>query len=407
MPNKDANAIVLFTNDKDADALLIKTLMAHYQRITVVQRYQDLATQLKDELAKVFLVSGEKFQDTLATFYSALDLVPDHEMCDHFFVSLVSRHDEAEAYEAYRNGIIDDYLVARPLYEIHRPIVICDHLLIELGMPKEEKPGLEFIYTHEKYADNVRAIVAKGLERKEQLKQQFQTAIDAIERSLDGAAEKIQQNQTVKLDIKKLEQTLQQIKSDHIRPELLKLQSKAISLLQAIVVDTEELAESTEQAQADALAQTKPTIVHNKFQEQPVDVDALLAKRKKEISVLLVEDDPISVHLTSQTLSTFNVKLDTAFTGRRALACIKSNDYDLILLDITLPDSNGLYLLDQLKLMTNNSKTPVVILSGNRQKKVALKTIEMGAKSYIVKPLRKDNFVSICKKLEIPLSLKK
>jgi hypothetical protein len=359
MPTKEPNAIVLFTNDKDTDALLIKTLLDHYQRISVVQRYQDIAVLLKDEKAKIFLISGEKFQDTLSTFYSAIDLVPDNAMCDHFFVSLVSRHDEAEAYEAYRNGIIDDYLVARPLYEMHRPIVICDHLLIELGMPKQEKPGLEFIYTHEKYADNVRAIVAKGLERKEQIKQEFQTALDSIEKSLDGASEKIQRNQTVKLDIKKLEQTLQQIKSDHIRPELLKLQSKAISLLQAIVVDTEHLNDDVAPS-----VQSKPAVAHNKLQEQPADVniDEILAKRTPELTMLLVEDDPISLHLTTQIINHFNVKLETAFTGRRALACMKAKTYDLIILDISLPDTNGFYLLHQLKLTPQNNNTPVVMI---------------------------------------------
>ena len=70
---KQANQIVLFTNDRSADTLLINTLVKHYQKITVVLTLKEFVEQLKEETPKVFLASGEKFQDTLTTFCSAID----------------------------------------------------------------------------------------------------------------------------------------------------------------------------------------------------------------------------------------------------------------------------------------------------------------------------------------------
>ncbi len=396
--------VVLFTNDKDADDLLISTLIKHKQKLAVVDDIDAIIKHLKDDTPKVILVSSEKFQDSLTIFYSALDKVPDKNICEHFFVSLVSRHDEGEAYDAYRNGIVDDYLVARPLYEIHRPILICEQLLTELGVAKREKPGLEHIYREEKYTDEVRTLLAKGLERKEQMKLELESSVYTIEAALDSAAEKIQRNQSVSLDIGKLQETLAKIKSDDIRPELLKLQSKAINLLQAIVQDSKDLFVSSEEGEQAAIA---PVQAHNKLQETLTSSKTLdIPKAPKKVRVLLVEDDPISIHLTAEIIDSFNTELDTAFTGRRALACLKSNAYDLILIDINLPDTNGIYLLDQIKQAAKNKDAHAIMLTGNRQKKIALECINLGAKNYIVKPLRKENFLASCKKLNLPLTKK-
>ena len=395
------NQIVLYTNDKGADNLLITTLSKHYNKLIVVQSIDGIIEHLKESTPKVVLTSAEKFQDTLAIYYGALSHVPDDKLCEHFFVSMVSRHDEAEAYDAYRNGIVDDYLVARPLYEIHRPIVICEHLLIELGFAKKEKAGLEHIYREEQYTEDVRAIVAKGLERKEQMKQALESSVSTIEAALDNAAEKIQQHQTASLDLDMLKQTLTKIKSDEIRPELLKLQNKALNLLQAVVQDSKEILTPTEVD--DELPPIEPSQAHNNFQESQ---SISTPKKSNKPTILLVEDDPISIYLTSEIITAFNVVLDTAYTGRRALACLKNTQYDLILLDINLPDTNGVYMLDQIQQSSNNKETPTIMLTGNRQKKTAVECIKRGAKNYIVKPLRKENFISSCKKLEIMLSKK-
>lgn len=399
-----ANQIVLFTNDNETDSLLIKTLKAHYPTLTITNNVDSLVSHLAEPTPKVVLVSAEKFQDTLTIFYHALNRVSDANLCDHFFVSLVSRHDEAEAYDAYRSGIVDDYLVARPLYEKHRPIVICEHLLIELGVAKEEKPGLEHIYKEQKYAEEVRKFVAKGLERKEQMKLALENSVNRIEKSLNNAAEKIQKNQTATLDLTRLKETLAQIKSDEIRPELLKLQSKALSLLNIIITDSEDILDPIEED--DELPDIPKAPAFNHFQEQQAMMSAegiVIPKIAEKTKILLIEDDPISIHLTSEIIALFDTELDTAFTGRRALACLKNKDYDLILLDLNLPDTSGIFILDQLGKSGRNQKAVTIVLTGNRQKKVAIQCINLGAKNYIVKPLRRDNLVSLCEKFQIPL----
>ncbi|GAA6205448.1 response regulator [Thalassotalea sp. SU-HH00458] len=401
-----ADQIVLFSNDKDTDSLLISTLTKHYEKINVTQSTDQLVAQLSEQTPKIILISAERFQETLSIFYGSLDKVPDENLCEHFFVSLVSRHDEAEAYNAYRNGIIDDYLVARPLYEIHRPIVICEHLLIELGFAKKEKSGLEYIYQEEKYADDVRGVVSKGLERKEQMKQQLESSVSVIESALDNAAEKIQKQQKVSLDLEALRETLGKIKSDEIRPELLKIQSKVLNILQSFVQDNENILNKIE-GDKEEIAKVANQHIHNKFQEMQIQSDdSDIVKTPKKLKVLIIEDDPISLHLTSDILNLYNVECDPAYSGRRALACLKSKQYDLILLDIGLPDTNGIYLLDQISQSENNKNANTIMLTGNRQKKTALECIKLGAKNYVVKPLRQSNLVSMCEKLGLELSKK-
>jgi len=397
--------IVLYTLDRNNDKLLINVLVQHYQRIAIVEKITDISQHLKEETPKIILVSAEKFQDTLSNFYSALDKVDDNQLCDHYFVSLISKRDETQAYEAYRSGIIDDYIVSRPLYEMHRPIVICDHLLVELGVAKDEKAGLEHLYKQDKYSDQVRRVVARGLERKEMLRADFESSLTLIENSLDGAAEQIQKNQSVELDLEQLKLTLATIKSDQIRPELLKLQSKALSLLEKVVGDVNEMVkQNASSKQSDETSNVSSTITYNNLQETHADVDELLAKANKTLRILLVEDDPISMHLTTQLMLPYKIELETAFTGRRALACINEHTFDVIFMDITLPDTNGLYILDQITNMKNKqSNTIVIMLTGNKNKATAMKAIKMGARGYIVKPLHKENFINIFTKFKLPL----
>ena len=125
--------IIFFIIDAEIDDLLIKILNRHFSNIVVVDNIKDVCRQLVNKAPKVFLMTGETLAESLVSYYRSLDTVSEYEFCEHRVVSLIPRQAESEAYEAFKNGVIDDYMVARPVYELHRIILICEHLLIELG----------------------------------------------------------------------------------------------------------------------------------------------------------------------------------------------------------------------------------------------------------------------------------
>ncbi len=409
MSKKEPSHIVLYTNDRENDKLLMSVLVSHYARLKVISSISSIGQQLQEQTAKVILVASETFQECLSIYYQALDQVHEEHLCDHGFVAVISRHDEKEAYEAFSCGIIDDYLVARPLYEIHRPIVICSHLLKEMGLSMEQKEGLDFVYSN-KYADDVKDVVAKGIVRKNTMKLEFETSLMKIDKALDNAAEKIQQHQTVKLDLQKLNQTLSAIRSDEIRPELLKLQSKALSLLQQVVTDAsgeeESLKKAKPQKKGEIHKQNIAEPSFNRLHNTNVNPNELEIHLEQNPKVLVVEDDNISLNLTIMLLNHYKLDIDTATTGRRAFAYLNSRQYDMVLMDINLPDTNGLYLLDQVTHGNGpNQETPIIMLTGNKNKNTVKEAVEQGAKGYIIKPLYKKTVIKLFEKYKLPLYL--
>lgn len=408
MSSKSTSHITLYTDDRDNDKLLMSVLISHYAKLKVVSSIDSIGQQLKDPAPKVIMVAASTFQETISIYYQALDAVHDKHLCEHSIVSLISRHDEKEAYQAFSSGLIDDYLVARPLYELHRPIVICSHLLKELGLTMTQKDGLDFVHSQD-YSPDVKSIVTKGLVRKNTLKQEFESSIDQIDKALDKAAERIQANQTVQLDLKRLDDTLSAIRSDEIRPELLKLQSKAINLLQQVVSDVAEEHQAPahdtkglEQQQIKKKNPNEPSF--NRLHNTTISEEEIEISIKHIPKVLIVEDDNISLNLTVMLLKHYKIDIDTAVSGRRAFAYLNSRQYDLVLMDINLPDTNGLYLLNQVAHGTGpNRDTPIIMLTGNKNKNTVKQAVEEGAKGYIIKPLYKATMIKLFEKYNLPL----
>lgn len=117
----------------------------------------------------------------------------------------------------------------------------------------------------------------------------------------------------------------------------------------------------------------------------------------REIRVMLVEDNPEDVVFTQRLLK-FN-KLDRdmllATSGREALRILtklakEGEILDLILLDINLPDISGIELLTKIKKDKRLSLIPVVILTGSNEDEDIQKCYDLGAGSYLVKPISND-----------------
>lgn len=433
MDRSNYEYIVLYTNDQDNDRLLINLLINHFTRIHVITSNAELTEQLSHAVPKVILVAAETLQDTLLIYYEAIEELQDVRICEHAIVSLIPKHQEKEAYEAYRSGVINDYLIARPVYEMHRIIIICTHLLREIGLRCQYRKVEDFIHVQENYSAHIKEIVLKGVQRKKDLEYEFVSSLTEIDKALDRAEAQITSHKSVELDLAALKKILSVIRSNEIRPALLKLQNKALNLLELVVADVSNVAELAEKPLlrdndilANLNAETAET-AETKNDTADVKNDTAASKSKYiynrlysegqsdagkiEVPVvpkmLIVEDDHISLNLTIMLLRTYAIELDTSFSGRMALDLLAKKKYDVILMDINLPDTNGFYIIAHINKTNGiNSKTPIVMLTGNKNKASVQQAIDAGAKGYIIKPLYKDSVVKLFHKYGLPLHLR-
>ena len=108
--------------------------------------------------------------------------------------------------------------------------------------------------------------------------------------------------------------------------------------------------------------------------------------------VLLVEDDPTMSQSIDMMLSSANMVVDVTDLGEDGLEIGKLYDYDIIILDLMLPDIDGYEVLRRLR----NSKvdTPVLILSGLTESENKVKGLGSGADDYLTKPFNKDELIA-------------
>ena len=108
--------------------------------------------------------------------------------------------------------------------------------------------------------------------------------------------------------------------------------------------------------------------------------------------VLLIEDDSATAQSIELMLKSEGFNVYTTDLGEEGVDLGKIYDYDLILLDLSLPDMSGLEVLRQLRVGKVN--TPVMILSGTAEIETKVKTLGGGADDYMTKPFHKDELIA-------------
>lgn len=108
--------------------------------------------------------------------------------------------------------------------------------------------------------------------------------------------------------------------------------------------------------------------------------------------VLLIEDDSATAQTIELMLKSEGFNVYTTDLGEEGVDLGKIYDYDLILLDLNLPDMSG---MDVLRTLRNGKiNTPIMILSGSSEIDTKVKTLGGGADDYMTKPFHKDELVA-------------
>lgn len=115
----------------------------------------------------------------------------------------------------------------------------------------------------------------------------------------------------------------------------------------------------------------------------------MLNKRNR---ILLVEDDDSLGYLLSEYLKIKDFDVHWAQTGNKALDFVEAHAYDLVILDVMLPDIDGFSLAK--KLTTNYPNLPFIFLTARSLKIDVLKGFSLGAVDYLKKPIDEEELVA-------------
>jgi DNA-binding response OmpR family regulator len=113
--------------------------------------------------------------------------------------------------------------------------------------------------------------------------------------------------------------------------------------------------------------------------------------RPARASVLVVEDDPDIAHLLVDALELADYRVWHAADGHEARACIESARPDLVLLDLVLPDMDGLVLCSLLKSM---AEVPIIICSASSRRSDPVLSLKLGADDFVRKPFEIEDLLA-------------
>ncbi len=117
----------------------------------------------------------------------------------------------------------------------------------------------------------------------------------------------------------------------------------------------------------------------------------------KQSRRILIIDDERPILLTLEALlSRHGFETETAATAATGLKALKNKTASLVLLDLQLPDAEGLQMLDQIK--TERPETQVIILTAHDTLNNAIESIKRGAYHFISKPYAPEELLSLVEK---------
>lgn len=109
------------------------------------------------------------------------------------------------------------------------------------------------------------------------------------------------------------------------------------------------------------------------------------------MQILLIEDDTTILEGLKFCLTKENFNVTAISTGTSALELINNQDFDLLILDINLPDINGINLYNKIKAIKD---IPTIFLTASDSEPTIVQALDMGADDYITKPFRIRELIS-------------
>jgi DNA-binding response OmpR family regulator len=113
--------------------------------------------------------------------------------------------------------------------------------------------------------------------------------------------------------------------------------------------------------------------------------------------ILIIEDDPATVAGLTDTLTEEHFEVSTVMSGKMGYEKAKEGEYDLIILDLMLPDKSGVEVCKDLR--KDGVNTPILMLTGKKEEIDKVLGLEMGADDYVTKPFSLRELVARVKAL--------
>jgi PleD family two-component response regulator len=124
----------------------------------------------------------------------------------------------------------------------------------------------------------------------------------------------------------------------------------------------------------------------------PLDAARAVARQARALhpKVLVVDDDHIAARVVKQVVGSAGYEVQVADDAAQAMQVLRQDTLDLVMLDVDLPDINGIELLRRMRANPALASLPVLMLTGHGEKETIVACMAAGASDFVVKPFARD-----------------
>lgn len=376
-----ARVTILVASGSSSDAALIKQLLApEFNRVFLSTNpdlaVKDFESHSPDVLVLAFdtLEKSERYYLELYRLSGKIHLQP------HRTVILCNKAEVSRAYQACRKESFDDYVLFWPMTnDAPRLLMSVHHALRDLAAVLEGGPSAA------EFAAQARRLTPLGTMLDQQMtqgSQRIEVAKRAMEQTeleigvvLDGFSRKLAQGELPDVsrikNVAGLEREIKRLKQDEIGQRF----RAAAESVQPI-----------KQWADDFWKECEPHIDSARTLNAMADCI--------RPTVLVVDDDDFQHKIVSELLATENYRLEFATGGVEALNILRKMQPDLILMDIMMPNLDGIETTRRLKTMTQFANVPVIMVTGKSEGAAVRDSMKAGAADFVVKPFDRDTLLA-------------
>lgn len=376
----ESKAKILIASDTPSDAALIRKLLLQEFEQIFLSTHPDLAVKdfecrAPDVLVLAFntLANAERYYLGLYRLSGKIHLHP------HRTVVLCNMNEVSQAYQACRQQYFDDYVQFWPMTnDAPRLLMSVHHSLRDLMAISEGGPSAaEFAAQARRLAELGNMLdqhVVQGSQRIDVANRAMAQAEQDIGAALDGFSSKLAQGNLPGVssinDVTGLEQEIKRLKQEEIGARF----RKVAESVQPIKLWTDDFRKGIE-----------PHIESVRTMNTMADAIRPM--------ILVVDDDDFQRNIVNKLLASENYRLVFAGGGVEALNILRKMRPDLILMDIMMPDLDGIETTRRLKTMPQYANVPVIMVTGKSEGAAVRDSIKAGAANFVVKPFDRDTLL--------------
>ncbi len=373
-------AVILIACDNPSDANQIKIILNdEFDKVFISIDPDAKAHDFESHRPAVLVLAFNSLEKSERYYLGLYRLCPTLQQMSHRTIILCNKDDVGKVYGLCKKNYFDDYVMYWPMtFDMTRLAMSVHHALRELATLSERGPSKVKFASQARRLGEMEAIWEQSLtagtqhivradRALTQAEQEIGIALDGLSKRLtDGTLpEAVSSN-----NAKALCHEIARIKRDDVMPSL--------------------------RAAANATLPIKTWVNDVRLASAPVAaVTQALSAMAEQVqpTVLVVDDNEFQCKIVIQLLALDNYQLSIATNGADALGLLRKSQPDLILMDVQMPDMNGIEVMRRIKTVPRLADIPVIMMTGKSDRAVVAESLKAGAIGFVVKPLVRENLL--------------